>query len=97
MREAIQGLSLLTVLAAVLVFLFVPLAWPFLVFAILFAVGTWLERFYYRGGTVAGQGGRLQPTGERFLDEESGQPITVWFNPVTGERRYVEEGATPND
>lgn len=30
-----------------------------------------------------------QRTGERFRDEESGQWMEVWFDPRTGERRYV--------
>jgi hypothetical protein len=29
-----------------------------------------------------------QPTGERFIDDETGQPLAVWIDPLTGERRY---------
>lgn len=38
-------------------------------------------------------GGRWQPTDEKFVDPESNQLVTVWYNPATGERRYVAEGA----
>ena len=30
-----------------------------------------------------------QQTDERFIDPESGQPVQVFYNPRTGERRYV--------
>lgn len=32
-------------------------------------------------------------TGEKFVDPESGRLVTVWFDPETGERRYVEDEA----
>ena len=38
--------------------------------------------------------GDWQPTAEKFIDDESGRPVTVWFNPKTGARRYVEAGET---
>ena len=41
-------------------------------------------------------GGRWQPTDEKFVDPDSNQLVTVWYNPATGERRYVaEEGERP--
>jgi hypothetical protein len=30
-----------------------------------------------------------QATQERFVDPESGRLVTVFFNPATGERRYI--------
>ena len=30
-------------------------------------------------------------TDERFLDETTGKPVTVYIDPVTGERSYVQE------
>jgi hypothetical protein len=35
----------------------------------------------------------LGPTEERFVDSETGQMVTVWYDPVTGERRYVADSA----
>jgi hypothetical protein len=33
-----------------------------------------------------------RPTGERFIDDESGRLIEVWYDPASGERRYSEVG-----
>ena len=30
-------------------------------------------------------------TSEKFVDPETGELVTVWFDPTTGERRYVSE------
>lgn len=66
-------------------------AWPMLVMASLLLLGTIGERFYYRGSAAATpDASGWQATKERFLDEESGRLVTVWFNAQTGERRYVE-------
>ena len=59
----------------------------------LFVAGSLFERFHYRGSDELG--GNWQPTSERFLDERSGRPVTVWFNPRTGARRYVEATDKP--
>ena len=95
LRNLIQAFALLALVCATILVLVQPAAWPALVGAGVLALGTLWERFYYRGGTVHGEGGRWQATSERFLDEESGGLVTVWFNPVTGERRYVEQGGVP--
>ena len=63
-------------------------AWPMLLIAALFVAGTLFERFHYRGSEA--MDGDWQPTSEKFIDDESGKPVTVWFNPKTGARRYVE-------
>jgi hypothetical protein len=43
----------------------------------------------YRGRSTPGTPGPgWQPTTERFRDDESGRWLRVWFNPVSGERRY---------
>jgi hypothetical protein len=34
-------------------------------------------------------GGNWQPTGEQFIDSESGRATEVLYDPETGERRYV--------
>jgi hypothetical protein len=47
------------------------------------------ERWRYK--RVAGNrpGPEWVATGERFVDPESGELITVYYRPSTGERRYV--------
>ena len=41
-------------------------------------------------------GDHWRPTGERFVDPETGRLVTVWFNQATGERQYVDKaGAAP--
>ena len=36
-----------------------------------------------------------QPTGEKFIDDETGLPIEVWMDKLTGERRYEPVGSDP--
>jgi hypothetical protein len=64
-------------------------AWPMLLPAGLLFAGCVFERFHYRGPEQP-SAGPWEVTGERFLDERSGLPVSVWFNPATGERRYVD-------
>ena len=68
-----------------------PGAWPIVFMAGLFVAGTLFERFNYRGAETP-LDRDWQSTPEKFIDEESGRPVTVWFNPKTGARRYVEDG-----
>jgi hypothetical protein len=95
LRTAIQAAALMFLAGAAGLVLVQPAAWPILIAAGILILGTLFERFYYRGGAYSAPGGRWQATAERFRDEESGGLVTVWFNPETGERRYVEEGAAP--
>ncbi|MEI9927938.1 MAG: hypothetical protein WDN44_09935 [Sphingomonas sp.] len=68
-------------------------AWPVLLGALLLFAGCVFERFHYRGAEPVA--GPWQATAERFRDEASGRLVTVWFNPATGDRRYVETGEAP--
>ena len=60
-----------------------------LVLGILTIAGTLFERWRYRKYEPA-PGGRWQATGERFADPTTGKDIEVFYDPVSGERRYVE-------
>lgn len=62
-------------------------------FGALIAVSAVVERTY---GNLRSRprGGQWRPTEERFVDPESGRLVTVWFEPATGERRYVTEDDT---
>ncbi|WP_293991188.1 hypothetical protein [Sphingomonas sp.] len=66
-------------------------AWPMLVFPAIVAAGIVFERFRYQGNASDAAPGDWRPTNERFLDEETGRPVVVWFNPTTGERKYVDD------
>jgi hypothetical protein len=41
--------------------------------------------------------GEWQGTDERFVDPTTGDPVQVFFNPRTGERRYVTAGRGTTD
>ncbi|HTK80559.1 MAG TPA: hypothetical protein VL286_08980 [Rhizomicrobium sp.] len=47
------------------------------------------ERFRYKALETAAPEPGWTKTAERFIDEETGQPVTVWLDPGTGERKYV--------
>ena len=51
-----------------------------------------LEPIYGRASAKPASG-NWRVTGEKFVDPETGQLVTVWFDSETGERRYVEDEA----
>lgn len=60
------------------------------IFGALMMITAALEPVYGRAkGKPNGAGWRA--TDERFVDPETGKLVTVWFDPSTGERRYVED------
>lgn len=67
---------------------------PALVFAfwgVLLIAGTVYERGSYKGTETSPPGREFERTRERFIDDQTGQPITVYINRATGERRYVAD------
>ena len=96
LRDFVQGFTLLALVAAVVVTVIAPPAWPFLLCAGILAVSVFFERTLSRNNPVP-RGPGWEATAERFRDEESGAMVTVWFNAKTGERRYVEDGAAAQD
>ena len=66
--------------------------WLYMGIAGLLLIGSVVfERSAYRPRVQHGRG-HWQMTGERFRDPGSGHMMEVRFNPVTGERDYVEVG-----
>ena len=61
------------------------------VFGGLLLVGTLFERVVYKRLEAAPAHDRFQPTAERFFDDATGAPVTVWTDPKTGERKYVRD------
>jgi hypothetical protein len=51
--------------------------------------GLVVERWRYKALTSRRPGPDWVPTNERFVDPESGHLVTVFYQPSTGERRYV--------
>jgi hypothetical protein len=51
--------------------------------------GILFERGRYKPSATRHPGPDWQATGERFIDPESGKSVTVYYQPATGERRYV--------
>ena len=67
-----------------------PAAWVFLVQGIIIVGAVLFERFRYKPIERFVPPGNWQRTPERFLDEH-GRPVTVWLDPETGERKYVQD------
>ena len=60
------------------------------IFGLLVMVTAALEPIYGRAnGKPAGPAWRA--TDEKFVDPETGKLVTVWLDPGTGERRYVDD------
>ena len=47
------------------------------------------ERVRYKPLDAATPGAGWTQTAERFIDDETGETVTVWLEPGTGERKYV--------
>lgn len=55
-----------------------------------------LERRYrQRPDAELAESDRWDPTGERFIDSETGIAMQVWVDPLTGERRYLPVADRP--
>ncbi len=68
--------------------------WPTLPFAVIPGILALLlvfERFIYKPIRSERPGPGWDRTTERFADPRSGRNVVVYYNPRTGERRYVAE------
>ncbi|MBS0473177.1 MAG: hypothetical protein JSR60_19060 [Proteobacteria bacterium] len=67
---------------------------PMLMFGIwgaLLVLGILCERVIYKPIEAATPGAGWQRTSERFIDDETGRTVTVFVEPKTGERAYVQD------
>ena len=64
--------------------------WQMLAGGLIVLVGLVFERWRYRHLTERPDGS-WQATGERFIDPSTGEPVEVFYDPRTGERRYVSD------
>lgn len=84
------GIALLSA-AAILALCHMPLAaiiWPG-VWGILLVGGILFERGRYKPAERGHPGPGWTATDERFVDPQTGERVTVYYHPSTGERRYV--------
>jgi len=73
-----------------------PAVWPTVLAATVLLGGIVFERRRYGASQAKPIGGAWRETPERFVDDASGRPVSVWYNEATGERRYVDiEGDPP--
>jgi hypothetical protein len=93
LRNVLLTLSIAALVGGALCLLFGPgppaytlLLWG----AILFAAVVY-ERFRYKPLERVSPGSGWERTNERFVDTDSGKTVTVFVEPRTGERQYVEE------
>jgi len=56
-------------------------------------LGTVFERWRYRKSAPPA-GARWERTGERFVDPATGDTMEVYYDPASGERRYLREDET---
>ncbi|MEJ0024898.1 MAG: hypothetical protein WDN01_02620 [Rhizomicrobium sp.] len=68
-----------------------PLAAVFGAWGAVLVLAVLFERFRYKALAPARPGPGWQRTAERFVDDETGQNVTVYIEPGTGERAYVRE------
>jgi hypothetical protein len=64
---------------------------PLALWGAILAGGVLVERWRYQRLAEHHPGRDWQATPERFVDPETGRPVTVFFNPANGERRYVAD------
>jgi hypothetical protein len=91
LRNVVLALGLAWLAVGLWVTLVDAAGWPMLIFPAILVAGIVFERVNYRGNATTPLDANWRPTNERFLDEATGRPITVWFNAATGERRYVDD------
>lgn len=68
--------------------------WGLFVLAAMVLLGTLFDAGY-RGRNRAVRG-QWQLTGEREVDHETGAIMEVWYDPLSGERRYQPAGQRPD-
>lgn len=65
-----------------------------LIVSALMVTGLLAERTYRSPSDRPPVGGNWRSTGERFVDPETGRATRVWYDPDSGERRYVADDRT---
>src|SRR5579872_3096928 len=95
LRKALLGAGVLMLAGAVVAALRgapFPLVMWLVVLGLALVGGILLERGRYKPSLPTNPGPDWVATGERFVDPSSGDTVTVFYRPATGERRYVGRG-----
>jgi hypothetical protein len=66
--------------------------WTIMILGVVVIVTAAVEPIYGRA-TNRPLGSNWRPTDEKFVDPDTGKLLTVWFDPATGDRRYVEDAS----
>ena len=93
LRNVLMVLSVAALGIGVL-FLFLrqdPPAYTLLIWGAILLAAVLYERFRYKPLEQAAPSDGWQRTSERFVDPDSGKTVTVYLQPGSGERQYVEE------
>jgi len=90
MLIAIGGMLLVAGLACMAFGVFPP-TFVLAFWGIMLVIGTVFERVIYKPNLAQRPGPTFQRTPERFIDDQTGEPVTVYIEPATGERAYVRE------
>jgi hypothetical protein len=92
LRNLVIGLGSICLLGAIIAFGSgdAPAAFMAGVFGTLLILGTLFERVVYKPFTRKKPANAVA-TSEKFIDERTGKTVTVYVDPATGERSYVEE------
>lgn len=85
------GLIILGIGGVVLIMGGFPPAIVFIFWGAVIVGSILLERFRYKPLEGRRPGPGWERTTERFVDDETGNPMTVYIRPQTGERMYVKE------
>jgi hypothetical protein len=64
-------------------------AWPAFAGLTILLIAILFERRYHPAATKP-DGTEWIATDEQFVDDVSGKLVKVWYNPRTGERRYID-------
>ncbi len=67
----------------------IPPGWVFACWGAVIVLSIVYERVRYKPIEAGTPGPGWTKTAERFIDDETGEPVTVWLEPGTGERKYV--------
>jgi hypothetical protein len=86
---AVGGAALALALAAAICHAPFPLVMWLTVIGIALVGGILFERGRYKPAVSGHPGPGWIATDERFVDPQSGETVTVYYQPSTGERRYI--------